>query len=108
MRGKTVNAAQLSVWIGALVLLAVLAVLWSGLGDTRASSRDGQIEMMQTAVERAAVQCYALEGAYPPDIAYLSRYGVDIDESLYIVTYETYGSNVRPYIVVLPAFQADA
>ena len=105
MKRRHGNAAQLTVWTGAAVLLIVMAVVWVGLARTRASSHEGQIEMMQTAIERAAVQCYALEGAYPPDVQYLTRYGIDVDESLYIVTYETYGSNIRPYILVLPAFK---
>lgn len=54
------------------------------------------------ALHRAAVCCYAIEGAYPPDLAYLvEKYGVQIDTSRFTVSYELYASNLMPDITVL-------
>ena len=51
---------------------------------------------------RAAVACYAVEGAYPPDIDYLiENYRVHVDKTRYTVMYEYYGSNLKPSITVL-------
>ena len=54
-------------------------------------------------IRRGAVQCYALEGAYPEDISYLKqRYGVAYDSELYYVDYTYLASNLMPDITVLP------
>ena len=59
-------------------------------------------EQLETALTRAAVACYAAEGIYPPDLAYLVEHnGVQINEDLYTVKYEVYASNLMPDITVL-------
>jgi hypothetical protein len=48
------------------------------------------------------VSCYALEGQYPPDIAYLQeQYGLQIDMDRYMVHYEVFAENIMPDITVL-------
>ena len=62
------------------------------------------LQVMRTALNRAAVECYALEGFYPPELSYLTgRYGVSVDEEIYYVDYAYTGSNLMPDITVLPA-----
>ena len=57
---------------------------------------------LENALHRAAVCCYAIEGAYPPDLAYLvEKYGVQIDTGRFTVSYELYASNLMPDITVL-------
>jgi len=92
---------NITTWIGMLVLAAVLLVLGLSMGQARSSGRESQLAVVQQAIERAAVQCYALEGAYPPNVRYLEdRYGIVIDHSRYFVHYETYGANLPPDIIV--------
>ena len=51
---------------------------------------------------RAAVACYAAQGAYPPDLSYIEEHwGVQIDRSRYAVFYQVEGSNLMPDITVL-------
>ena len=58
---------------------------------------------LQDAVTRACVQCYAIEGRYPPSVQYLEeRYGIQIDEERYAVFYSGFASNVMPEITVVP------
>ncbi len=58
---------------------------------------------LQNAVTRACVQCYAIEGRYPPSVQYLEeRYGIQIDEERYAVFYSGFASNVMPEITVVP------
>jgi len=48
------------------------------------------------------VACYATEGFYPPDIAYLEEhYGIQIDKSRYVVKYTAIAENLMPDITVL-------
>jgi len=47
------------------------------------------------------VQCYAIEGRYPPSVAYLEEnYGVKIDRERFDVFYEGFASNIMPSITV--------
>jgi len=81
---------------------AALALFFAGLGDAaRSQSQEGR-RQLERALRRASLACYAAEGAYPQDLAYLEqRYGVQIDRSRYAVRYEVYGSNLAPDITVL-------
>ena len=58
--------------------------------------------LVEENVRRAAVECYALEGAYPKSFDYLAeRYGVAVDESRCRVDYIYIGSNLMPDITVV-------
>lgn len=90
------------------IILSVLvfAVLLCAFayGFDRASERNDkeQLSMTQQSVERAVINCYAVEGVYPPNIRYLQdHYGVTIDTDKYAVNYQVMGSNVRPYVQVV-------
>ena len=53
------------------------------------------------AVRRSALQCYAVEGVYPPDLAYLEEnYGLQVNTGDFHVTYEAFASNLPPMIRV--------
>lgn len=61
------------------------------------------------AVTRASVQCYAIEGRYPPSVEYLEEnYGVRIDRDRYNVFYNGFASNVMPEIVINPIEEEEA
>ena len=80
-----------------LVLIITLASLVSleSFWDSRNSSRP---EDIRKAVLDACVQCYALEGSYPPSLEYLEKhYGLILDREEYIY-YEA--SNVMPTVEV--------
>ena len=80
--------------VGLFFLLAV-----SRLEEGRKAEGKRQLE---TAVRRAAVSCYASEGFYPPDIAYMQEnYGLQYDEESYVIHYERTASNWMPDITVL-------
>lgn len=84
-----------------LILLPFgLGTLSNQMGDKVSAE---SLQMVESAIARAAVECYALEGFYPPELRYLTeRYGVAIDEGRYFVDYQFIGSNLMPDITVLP------
>ena len=85
----------------ALALCFVLFFLMalSNLDQGRALEDKAQLE---DALHRAAVSCYAIEGAYPPDLAYLvDNYGVQVDTQRFTVVYQLHASNLMPDITVL-------
>ena len=46
--------------------------------------------------------CYAAEGVYPPTLDYLEQhYGIQVDETRYMVSYDIFASNLMPEITVL-------
>ncbi len=98
------DASEYATWLGFVILAGIVFLFFTLLGNVSESQPAQQAESLQRALENAVVQCYALEGAYPPDIAYLKNYGIEIDESRFTVFYEARGANLRPALSVDLAF----
>jgi hypothetical protein len=84
------------------LLIALLAVyLIFSMASFQGRTDEKQAQNIADVIRRAAVQCYALEGSYPPDVYYLKdHYGIVLDESRFIYFYQIYGSNIMPDIDV--------
>ena len=87
--------------MAAMVALFAAAVLnFSGRTGAR------EEETLRKAVARASVQCYAIEGRYPPSVEYLEEnYGIQVDRERYSVFYSGFASNVMPDITVVELVQ---
>lgn len=82
-----------------IIIVAIVSVV--SMNEFWESSNDAQPDRIKEAIERACVQCYALEGSYPPDLKYLSEhYGLILNEDKYFYYYEIFASNVMPYVEV--------
>ena len=88
--------------LAAVLLLAVLLWFFAALGHAgRYSGEEGR-RQLEEALRRSAVACYAAEGRYPPDVAYLEEhYGIRVDTERYTVFYEVFAENLMPQITVL-------
>ena len=85
-----------------LLLLAVVLFFLGALSRMEEDRRAAGKQQLETALRRTAVTCYASEGFYPPDVAYMQEhYGLQFDEQNYIVRYERPVSNWMPDITVL-------
>ena len=85
----------------ATVLGLALALLLVGLGSARQALEVNGRRAAEEAVRRAAVTCYALEGAYPESYDYLkAHYGVAVNERRYLVSYSIFAANLMPDISV--------
>ena len=85
-----------------LAFLAVMAAFMTGTLSLSGKAREEGAETLRSAIQRASVQCYAIEGRYPPDVNYLEEnYGIQIDRDKYTVFYEGFASNIMPDITVL-------
>ena len=93
--------------VGFIAIVAILIVLTNiGLADLNRVQDKNQLEVVQDAIMKAAVQCYALESQYPSSLQYLvDNYGITLDESKYVYHYRTIGSNMAPEIKVFPVTQ---
>ena len=84
----------LGILVLALVLLLVNAAPGRDLGEESAAA-------IKAAVQRSALQCYAVEGVYPPNLAYLEdHYGLQVNTKDFYVSYDAYASNQPPAIRV--------
>ena len=82
----------LYVFLLALLLFAVMV----GLVFLH-SGRD-----IRETVRRSALQCYVVEGVYPPDLEYLQRnYGLAVNTEDYVVVYDCFSSNLPPTVRVV-------
>jgi len=88
-----------------LLPAAVVAVLvfFSTALDSIDSGRQAENrQQLEQALRRGCVACYAAEGIYPPSVDYLKEhYGVQVDETKYIVDYTVFADNLMPDIAVL-------
>ena len=67
-----------------------------------------QLNVLDQAIRRATIQCYAIEGRYPPSVEYLEEhYGLSIDREKYYVFYDGWASNIMPDITVFPASEEE-
>ena len=92
-------------WKGALsaalliCVAAIFLILLSSFGQT---TLERQQESLTDAIHRDIVQCYALEGVYPPSLEYLQEhYGLTWDPETFFVDYEPIGSNLYPDVTVM-------
>lgn len=97
-RGAAIGKIVLWTLLAALVLAAFFAALQNVNAGVQ---EQGKAKLLD-AIRRAAVTCFAAEGAYPPDVAYMEEhYGLSVDESRYIVHYEIFAENLMPDITVM-------
>lgn len=95
-RGK---ARDLIAAIAVFLALATLFLLALSFLTRQNDAREARL--LERALKRAIVTCYAIEGRYPPDLTYIREcYGVTYDASRYAVRYEAFASNVMPRVRV--------
>lgn len=99
------RGSTLTIWAQIITLPFVMIMIFLLAG--RLSSYDATYANLNKAtleetVMKYAIQCYASEGSYPPDLEYLSEhYGLILDYENYIYDYEIFASNIMPNITIL-------
>lgn len=99
-RGRLRMLRFISLPLLAFILLFILFM--RGVSSVSDTTYEKQEESLHTAIERSVVQCYAVEGTYPPSLTYLEdHYGLTYDHDLFFIDYQAYGSNIFPDITIL-------
>lgn len=103
---KRINIAM----IGSVTILLFMVLLTGytmfGIDKFYKNSGKQEASQIKRIIEAEAVECYALEGAYPPDLDYLVKnYGLVLNHDRYYYDYNIFASNVAPQIEVLPIGQ---
>lgn len=87
----------------ALVACALAVAVAAGYGAVGDSLREQGAAAVRDSVLDAALQCCAVEGAYPSTLDHLEReYGLRVNHDDYVITYEAFAGNVMPSVVVVP------
>lgn len=86
----------------AILILAVAGCLVCHGAKTSAEDmREESAVALRTAIQRTALQCYVVEGAYPSSLSYLEEnYGLQINTRDFYVVYDAFASNLPPYVQV--------
>lgn len=98
---RRISFKLLSTIISVVVSLLILLMVGNNLANLSRQSREAGLRVAGEALERAVMQCYALEGAYPPSLQYLAdNYGLIVDQNKYVYQYEPVAGNIHPIIGV--------
>ena len=85
-----------------LAFILLFFLFLGGVSSVSDTTYEKQEESLHTAIERSVIQCYAVEGTYPPSLTYLEdHYGITYNHDLFFVDYQVYGSNIFPETTVL-------
>lgn len=97
---KRKSRAPIIVCLIIVAVIVVLAALWAFKVPTK-DIRDDTAEAVKSAVERSALQCYVVEGVYPPDVKYLQdNYGLQVNTRDFYITYNAFSENLPPEVTV--------
>ena len=104
---KEVNRFSLPGWFYRFVSIAIFTLIivlfFFAVEYSGRSTIEKQQESLEKAIARDIVQCYAIEGQYPPSLEYMEEhYGLTYDKNTFFVDYQPIAANLYPdYIVVL-------
>ena len=99
---KQTRKLNIPLFLLPLLAVAVLLVFLTSLSNLEQGRSEEDKRQLENALRRASVACYAAEGIYPPNLDYLrEHYGIQIDETRYMVVYDVFASNLMPDITVL-------
>lgn len=91
-----------------LLFLSFLFFFFKGIQTVDNTTSSEQAKSLEQAIRRSVVQCYAVEGTYPPSLDYLKEhYGIFYDSELFFVDYTSIGSNIMPDITIIPKEDSD-
>ena len=95
MRINKKDIAAILVFVALIIVFVALVNNITGKGNRR------EMDIVKDAVKNATLTCYAVEGMYPDDLAYLrEHYNLSYNEEKYHVFYEPLASNLMPSIKV--------
>lgn len=87
--------------ISIIPFLAMVLLIVYAANHIQAKIVAESIQAVESNIRRAAVSCYAIEGAYPQNVEYLeNHYGLQLDRNKYVIEYDIIGSNVMPWVAV--------
>ena len=94
---NSLPAVVLTLFTAAVVCL----LCFFGTGASSRDMTDESAAAIRDAIRRGALQCYAVEGIYPPTLEYLEEnYGLQVNTRDFYIRYDIFASNIAPEITV--------
>lgn len=91
-----------SVNFSILFFLFIIGIFLYGISAVSNSSVNDGKEILENALNKDIVHCYAVEGMYPPSLSYIEKnYGLTYDHEAFIIDYEAVGSNIMPTFMII-------
>jgi hypothetical protein len=101
---RKVNLPFISILVSLLIITIIMCVVYFSIDQVGFEFK--RTEQIRDSVMSSVVTCYALEGSYPDDLAYLQEnYGLQLDTDKYIYHYEKFASNILPDVRVFVKLQ---
>lgn len=97
---KNKNTIKILLALAVIILICLVAFVFRNSGRDLSEE---SAQAIQETVKKSALQCYVVEGVYPPDLKYLEdNYGLKINQEDFYVTYDAFASNLPPTVIVSP------
>ncbi len=94
--------------ISLLIIFAFSLIVIFAVDSIDDKYDENQLITIENSIKKAVIQCYALEGSYPPNIEYLqSNYGILVNKDKYIYHYEIFASNIMPIVIVFQKIEVN-
>lgn len=86
----------------AVIIVFALLLFLYGSANLSDSGSEQEYNVVSNALDRSITQCYALEGTYPPNLAYLQdNYGFTYNTNHFFIDYQYIGGNLRPDVTII-------
>lgn len=80
-----------------LVFAGILAIFYFGFTSTRQQANEQDLLRVKEAIQKAALECYSIEGSFPESVTYLEeQYGLYLQRDVYSIRYEFVAGNIMP------------
>lgn len=84
----------------AAAVIVLIAVPFSG--NAVNDEKEDSIRSITETVQKMALQCYVIEGAYPQSLDYLQEnYGLTVNTDDYLIVYTPFAENLPPDVRVV-------
>lgn len=91
-----------SVNFSIVFFLLIIGIFLYGIASVSSGTSEDQKRILDEAIHKDIVHCYAVEGMYPPSLSYMEEhYGLTYDHDRYIIDYEPVGSNIMPGVTII-------
>ena len=88
--------------ISIAIFLCIAVVFVVGVDYLGKGQIEKEQESLEKAIARDIVQCYSIEGQYPPDLQYMEdHYGLTYDKETFFVDYQPIAANLYPDYTVI-------